>query len=39
MIFLKSKSEIATMREAGRLVAQVLQTVAAAARPGVRLSI
>jgi len=37
MITLKSPAEIATMREAGRIVAQTLAAVAAAVRPGVRL--
>ena len=37
MVVLKSESEIATMREAGRIVADTLATVAAAAQAGVRL--
>jgi methionyl aminopeptidase len=37
MVFLKSDSEIAVMREAGRVVARILAAVAEAARPGVRL--
>ncbi|HEX6872736.1 MAG TPA: type I methionyl aminopeptidase [Micromonosporaceae bacterium] len=37
MVTLKSDAEIATMREAGRIVARTLAAVAAAARPGVRL--
>jgi methionyl aminopeptidase len=38
MVVLKSASEIATMREAGRVVARTLSAVADAARPGVRLT-
>ena len=38
MVALKSPSELATMREAGRVVARVLQAVAAAAKPGVKLA-
>jgi methionyl aminopeptidase len=38
MVELKSAAEIAVMREAGRVVAQTLTTVAAAAVAGVRLS-
>jgi methionyl aminopeptidase len=37
MVVLKSETEIATMREAGRVVARALAAVAEAARPGVRL--
>jgi methionyl aminopeptidase len=37
MVVLKSEAELAVMREAGRVVAQVLAAVAGAARPGVRL--
>ncbi|MEV4626487.1 type I methionyl aminopeptidase [Micromonospora sp. NPDC049523] len=37
MVVLKSEAEIATMREAGRIVANTLAAVAAAARVGVRL--
>ena len=37
MVVLKSDTEIAMMREAGRVVAQILAAVAEAARPGVRL--
>ena len=37
MTSLKSPSELTTMREAGRVVARVLEAVAAAAKPGVRL--
>ncbi|WP_329106324.1 type I methionyl aminopeptidase [Micromonospora sp. NBC_01699] len=37
MVVLKSETEIATMREAGRIVANTLAAVAAAARVGVRL--
>jgi methionyl aminopeptidase len=37
MITLKSPAEIATMREAGRVVARTLSAVAEAVRPGVRL--
>jgi methionyl aminopeptidase len=37
MVVLKSASEIATMREAGRIVARTLAAVAEAARPGARL--
>jgi methionyl aminopeptidase len=37
MVSLKTPSEVATMREAGRFVARVLAAVAAEARPGVRL--
>jgi methionyl aminopeptidase len=36
MVELKSATEIATMREAGRIVARTLATVAASVRPGVR---
>jgi methionyl aminopeptidase len=38
MVVLKSEAEIATMREAGRIVALALAAVAEAAKPGVRLS-
>jgi methionyl aminopeptidase len=38
MVTLKSNTEIATMREAGRIVAEVLQRTAEQARPGVRLA-
>jgi methionyl aminopeptidase len=38
MIELKVRSEIEHMRQAGRIVAQILAAVAAAAEPGVRLS-
>jgi methionyl aminopeptidase len=38
MVVLKSATEIATMREAGRIVARTLAAVAAAARAGTRLS-
>ncbi len=38
MVTLKSESEIAAMREAGRVVATTLAAVAAASRPGVRLT-
>src|SRR4030081_1597363 len=38
MIALKAASELALMREAGRVVAQTLAAVAAAAQPGVRLA-
>jgi methionyl aminopeptidase len=38
MVVLKSAAEIATMREAGRIVARTLADVAAAAQPGARLS-
>jgi methionyl aminopeptidase len=37
MVILKSESEVATMREAGRIVAAALAAVAEAAAPGVRL--
>ncbi len=37
MVILKSPDEIATMREAGRVVARALAAVAAAVRPGVSL--
>jgi methionyl aminopeptidase len=37
MVILKSASEIATMREAGRVVARTLAAAAEAARPGTRL--
>jgi methionyl aminopeptidase len=37
VVELKSAAEIATMREAGRVVAQVLAALSAAAQPGVRL--
>jgi methionyl aminopeptidase len=37
MVELKSRAELVTMREAGRVVATVLAEVAAAARPGVKL--
>lgn len=37
MVILKSSDEIATMREAGRVVAQALAAVVAAVRPGVSL--
>src|SRR5215468_5097842 len=37
MVVLKSVAELATMREAGRLVARTLAAVRAAAAPGVRL--
>jgi methionyl aminopeptidase len=37
MVTLRSAEEIATLREAGRIVARALEAVAAAARPGVRL--
>jgi methionyl aminopeptidase len=37
MVVLKSEAELATMREAGRIVARVLAAVADAAQPGVRL--
>jgi methionyl aminopeptidase len=37
MVVLKSAAELATMREAGRLVAQILAAVAAQARAGARL--
>jgi methionyl aminopeptidase len=37
MVVLKSRAELATMREAGRLVAQILAAVAAHARVGARL--
>ncbi|MFI6759226.1 type I methionyl aminopeptidase [Micromonospora sp. NPDC050417] len=37
MVVLKSEAEIATMREAGRVVANTLAAVASAARSGVRL--
>ncbi|MFK3981667.1 type I methionyl aminopeptidase [Micromonospora sp. NPDC050397] len=37
MVVLKSEAEIATLREAGRIVATTLAAVASAARPGVRL--
>jgi methionyl aminopeptidase len=36
MVVLRSEAEIATIREAGRIVAGTLAAVAAAARPGVR---
>jgi methionyl aminopeptidase len=35
MIVIKSKNEIATMRQAGRIVAQVLQIVQKAVKPGI----
>lgn len=38
MVVLRTASEIATMREAGRVVARTLAAVAATAAPGVRLS-
>jgi len=38
MVVLKSETEIAAMRQAGRVVADTLAAVAAAARPGVRLT-
>ena len=38
MVTLKTAAEIAAMREAGRVVAQVLAALSAAARPGVRLT-
>jgi methionyl aminopeptidase len=38
MVVLKSATEIATMREAGRIVARTLAAVSDAARPGVRLT-
>jgi methionine aminopeptidase len=38
MVELRSAAEIATIREAGRVVARTLAAVAAAARPGVRLT-
>ena len=38
MVVLKTKTEIATMREAGRIVANTLTAVAAAAQPGARLT-
>jgi methionyl aminopeptidase len=38
MVVLKSAAELATMREAGRLVAEILTAVGAQARPGVRLT-
>ena len=37
MVGLKTQSELATMRKAGRIVARTLAAVSAAARPGVRL--
>jgi methionyl aminopeptidase len=37
MVVLKNESELAVMREAGRIVARTLEAVATAARPGVRL--
>ena len=37
MVLLKTAAEITVMREAGRVVAQALAAVAAAAKPGVRL--
>jgi methionyl aminopeptidase len=37
MVVLKSAAEIATMREAGRIVARTLAAVAEAAKPGARL--
>src|SRR5256885_10399143 len=37
MVILKTPGEIATMREAGRVVARTLAAVTAAAAPGVRL--
>ncbi len=37
MVTLKTDNELATMREAGRIVANVLNATAAAAKPGVRL--
>jgi len=37
MVVLRTETEIATMRRAGRVVAQTLAAVAGAARPGVRL--
>jgi methionyl aminopeptidase len=38
MVVFKSPAELATMREAGRVVARTLDAAAAAARPGVRLA-
>lgn len=38
MVILKSESELATMREAGKVVARALAAVSEAARPGVRLT-
>jgi methionyl aminopeptidase len=38
MVVLRSDAEIATLREAGRVVARALAAAAAAARPGVRLT-
>jgi methionyl aminopeptidase len=38
MVVLKTQAELAVMREAGRIVARTLAAVAAAARPGVRLT-
>jgi methionyl aminopeptidase len=38
MVILKTATEIATMREAGRVVARTLAAVAAAAQPGTRLT-
>jgi methionyl aminopeptidase len=38
VVVLKSAAEVATMREAGRLVARILETVSAQARPGARLA-
>jgi methionyl aminopeptidase len=39
MVVLKSEAELATMREAGRIVARILAAVADAARPGSRLTV
>jgi methionyl aminopeptidase len=38
MVVLKTETELATMREAGRVVARTLAAVSEAARPGVRLT-
>ena len=38
MVAFKSRSELATMREAGRVVARTLAAVSAAAKPGVKLA-
>jgi methionyl aminopeptidase len=38
VVELKTEAELATMREAGRIVARILAATAAAAQPGVRLS-
>jgi methionyl aminopeptidase len=38
MVVLKSEAELATMREAGRIVARILAATAEAARPGARLT-